>query len=321
MERESVVSFLRKICHNVDDRGELDIMVSCPFAPYNGLHKKKVDRKPSMGILPKPQEYMCLAHCFTCGFKSKSLTWMVEQLATYDPDFEKFIPEVEELERFDLDEALTSLWGYGQLTAPKRAKQFDQHSYEPFRGIWHSYHEERGYNRETFDVWELGYNEDNKRVTFPVYDVKKQLVGMIGRGVDKAVQPKYWNYWGFDESFFLYGEHLIKPGTDIVVVEGPVDVTKGWQNIQHLLEEYSIVGCMGGVLSDRQCDKLVQYGAGIVLAFDADDSGARFFDHAVEKLERRSLLQVIDYSVVQGKDPDTWGDSFSIAIENARMVM
>ena len=119
-------------------------------------------------------------------------------------------------------------------------------------------------------------------------------------------QIKYFNYFGFDKSRYVFGEHKVRPGTKLVVVEGLLDTVKVWQrlNQEELLDEYSVVGLLGSEPSKEQCSKLVRLSSEVILFLDNDTSGQMGMNKLAKKLESSVYLKCIDYPENLGSDPD-----------------
>lgn len=70
-----------------------------------------------------------------------------------------------------------------------------------------------------------------KRITFPIYDLMRNVVGFTARALDADQQPKYLNsseHKAFNKSKLLYGLSFAKPHLSnhqkLIVVEGQMDV-------------------------------------------------------------------------------------------------
>jgi DNA primase len=104
---------------------------------------------------------------------------------------------------------------------------------------------------------------------------------MSGRAVDEIKGEKYWNYWNFPKSHYLFGENMVvarevaekqregdkyEPLLGIAVVEGYLDAIKWWEY------EIPTVALMGSSISKEQINLLKDYER-LYIALDADPAG------------------------------------------------
>jgi hypothetical protein len=111
------------------------------------------------------------------------------------------------------------------------------------------YAHERGITMRTYKEWGLGHDEMNRRLVFPVRRQNGVLVGLsartywdkdfcfrcgamrvdelgrMARVCDRCHQnfSKYYHTPGMPKKEVLFGAHMYKPGTPVVLVEGPLD--------------------------------------------------------------------------------------------------
>jgi DNA primase len=107
---------------------------------------------------------------------------------------------------------------------------------------FHPYMLNRGFGRETLRDFEVGYDPKSERVTFPLRDIKGNIVAISRRVVDEAkvtkLNPKY-RHDSFSKGEHLYNLYYVKqliendpegltklihPG--IIIVEGQVDAIR-----------------------------------------------------------------------------------------------
>lgn len=131
----------------------------------------------------------------------------------------------------------------------------------------------RGYTKETLKRWEIGYDAETKRVTFPVRTKDGLLLGVSCRTVIKDLEPKYLHL-GFDKGDVLYGSHLCKNIGGVVVVEGQTDTLAIDQRARNMLKRMNlgVVGVLGANVTDNQVAMLARFGR-VILAFDNDQAG------------------------------------------------
>lgn len=131
---------------------------------------------------------------------------------------------------------------------------------------------DRGYPKSFLKEWEIGYDYGTNRVTIPVRDVNRKLMGMTKRSTYDDRPPKYLHL-GFKKSQHLYGQFRDPEATECIVVEGQVDVLAFYLLRERLkLPPALIVSTMGSRVSWRQIEALARYER-VYLAFDNDEDG------------------------------------------------
>lgn len=262
----------------------------------------------------------CLVHCFACKFKSRSLVYMFQSLARFDPRYIDYIERASLVEQGDLSLMLSLMPAFRGLSAPKADYLvYRPEDYQPYSRKLHSYLAGRGVTKETASVWEAGWDEEHRRVTFPLRDPEYRLVGAVGRHVDNEVRPRYHNYWQFKKGTFLFGESLVRKEWPLIVVEGVLDAVLVWQHVQG---EYSVVSTMGTDFSKEQVERIIRLSSSVTIAFDNDDAGRHGTRDLVKALHRRVRLKAITYYKEhrQGLDPAELGADILPMIAKAKLA-
>ena len=148
---------------------------------------------------------------------------------------------------------------------------------------------DRGFRKDVLKDWEIGFDTEAQRVTFPVRAANGTLVGFSKRAVWEEQNPKYLHL-GFSKGQHLYGEHLYdaKTSRTVVVTEGQLDAIAfhqleeggGLPNyipqsdpLRPLrLDKFLPVSTMGSRVTTQQINMLRKYCV-ILLAFDNDSDG------------------------------------------------
>jgi hypothetical protein len=147
-----------------------------------------------------------------------------------------------------------------------------------------------GFPRELLLKYQIGFDLENRRITFPVRDHKGNLVGVSGRQAVEEPGPKYKFYtlefqeiipgYEFNKHKYLYNLDTVyssilnDPNPIIIVVEGFKAclwmVANGYP--------YT-VALMGSSISPRQLELLSRLSSKFILFLDNDESGqiATFF--------------------------------------------
>lgn len=293
-KQDALIDLLEEVGVDKFEVSARNVMVGCLFAPYTDKHKHNYDKNPSLGILCKEGQKN-LIHCFTCGVKFRALEQMFKALATLDNDFQQYVKKSQEYDGEDVAAQLEMLAAHRNkkvLREAMRKKGMGEGKYkESFTPAYHPYLERRGITVETAKVWETGFDKKYRRVTFPVRDSRGVLQGAVGRALHNMAEPRYWDYWNFSKSLFLFGEHLVKPDTTLVVVEGIFDTVRAWQELDK--EKYSVVAVMGDHPSPAQLEKIVDLSERVTLALDNDKPGRAFTKKLGEQLRRRVRVNAV----------------------------
>lgn len=320
-----------------------NVVLKCPFAPLGDQHAHAVDRKPSMGVLPKDEG--AVFHCFTCHRKGK----IEKLLALLKKDLKLEVSKAEEyLETIllgDVESAMSRLPEWEdrfKKPVSQVSRAFPDTWLKPYKGSVPKYVLTRGVTIETCKRWELGHDKKEHRVIFPVRDLSKKLVGAVGglTSKPKVNEPKYKNYWsrvhtvcgnpldtvrgvytcavcdakqkvpefqaeaGFKKSMFLYGAHLRAKRTVPVLVEGMFDTLKVDQALQGT--EFFAVGIFGSSLSQEQLNQIcaVALDRKVLMFLDNDRAGVAGMREANKLLKDRVRVFRADYSELEeGADP------------------
>jgi len=170
----------------------------------------------------------------------------------------------------------------------------------------HPYLPERGFTRETIDLFDLGFCSRGllkDRIAIPLLDQDAKLIGYAGRVIDGAAanedNPKY-RFPGkrqhegalheFRKTLFLYNGFRFKaPVDDMIVVEGFPSV---WWLTQCALP--NVVATMGADCSERQLEillELVKPAGRVWFASDGDKAGERFAETLLPKISLHRFVR------------------------------
>ena len=273
------------------------VLMECPLAPVT--HKKGTDNTPSLSVLVKDGDRSGWI-CHSCGSKG-TLPGLVVQWATYfakdpGPALDLINQEENSVEAVcgRIDHKWDEKWKERDTAAVAGVdfEVFGEQELASFLGRVPRYIIDRGFSLETCKAWQLGFDKEwrdpdgnlRPRLTIPVRRKDGKLVGMVGRALDDDKKDKYWNYWHFHKSHYLFGQDRTEQEKPlVVVVEGYLDVMRWW--------EYGInvVATMGSHPSDEQIRLLSAY-EDIFLAYDKDDAGFKGRDEIADRLKNRVTL-------------------------------
>lgn len=286
---------------------------------------------PSCGIdsdyIPDGDSHFQVFHCFSCG-ESGGLAWLLYR-AKKD-DFKNYGEAVKFLsERYNVDikshdrNLKKSVKRYEDFYTSNTVEESDTISRSfiaPFKSgkETYEYFINRGFSQAEIEEYSVGRDLVNETVTIPVFNENKELVGVIGRYIDKN-RPKNSRYkiYEFPKGNYLFPIDKLEVNDSIIVTEGMFDTMMmrkwGYKNT---------VSIMGNSISKKQAEMLKEICNKLILLFD-NDSGGRTAIKIAEKRFRGSgvLLLVPCYYPEIGKDPIEWGEAETDKVINSVKVL
>ena len=167
---------------------------------------------------------------------------------------------------------------------------------------------EEGFTEEVLQRFDVGFDKQHMRITFPLRDLRGKLSGISGRSVVGA-SPRYKVYgreyeeWGFpsrvgwNKGMILYNAHVVLPAVFYFLHEVEVYVVEGFKAcmwmVQHGLT--STVALMGTHLSMEQRWILEHMGATVYLFLDHDAAGQTGTMHSALELMKSVKVRIVPY--------------------------
>ncbi|MDP3387677.1 MAG: DNA primase [Eubacteriales bacterium] len=315
----------------------------CPF------HKEKT---PSFSVSPDKQIY----HCFGCGESGDAISFLmkhdnlnfleaVEHLADkagiqLDMNKEKAKPDSDYLKvNFKINREAAIYFHKNLMNSPNAIKYFEnrgiQKKAQQYFGLgyvpdqWHdllNHLKKLGFEEKEIEETGLIIKSENKgnyydrfrnRIIFPIFDLKKRVIGFGGRVLDDTL-PKYINSPDsiiFNKGRNLYNLNNARNYTDkgIILTEGYMDVIKltinGYNNV---------VASLGTALTDNQVKLMKKYSREFYISYDSDNAGLKAAIKAVNVLKSHDLnTKVIIFP--EKMDPDDFVTKFGGARFNDRL--
>lgn len=320
MDEAAIRTFLEELgIHKVKRSQKGWVNSPCPFAAWE--HPRGQDKHPSFGIKAEPggvSRYFCYS-CKNSGSLT-SLLWKLSSKTGRDYSaLSAFVDRSNAPSENDLKsraEALSyerpksvTVGGISVSTAVA-ARAVDLSEIEKSDGLPEAaldglrelddeareYLHQRGVGDEAIATWELGWHRSARRISLPVRDLNKKLVGLSGRSIDASSHPKYLHSQGFRRDFYLYGEHLVPHGGTVFLVEGFFDVIRLWQAGYR-----NAVAMLGSYLSSFQEEKLVRFFKQVIVVPDGDKPGYDAARRIEAWLGKRQ--HVVVAATPEGKDP------------------
>ena len=137
---------------------------------------------------------------------------------------------------------------------------------------------------------------------FPVRNFKGELVGGVGRAVFDS-KIKYFNYYHFDKSLYLFGEHMTLRNRPVVLVEGQIDAILLWQYFRDKGVNADVVALAGSNPSRAQLQKIVTNWETVILFLDNDFVGWEGSRKIARAIQHKVLLKVMSYPTTDKGDP------------------
>jgi len=290
--RSQLVTNHIPLLNKVFDSGE-DIMVCCPY------HKEGQERRPSAGIRKSDG----LFHCLACG-ETHSLPEVISYCFGYNDPFgiegykwlcKNFLSlEVENRESIKINLArnyLTSKDGVLGDSDNNKLLCVSEEELDSYR-YTHSYMYERGLTDDIIDMFDIGYDRRGDDITFPVHDIKGNLLFVARRSVRTKHfhippginKPLYGLYEVDNLVFKNSGDWL----NEIYVCEGLFDCLRLWCNNRPAVAGF---GCLFNSLQIEQINNLPT--RHIILATDNDTAGIKARQVLRQKIKGKIITEVV----------------------------
>lgn len=153
------------------------------------------------------------------------------------------------------------------------------------------------------------YDRFRNRVMFPIFDIRKNIIGFGGRVLDDSL-PKYLNSPDslvFNKGYNLYGLNIAKENVkdkSFFLVEGYMDVIK-----MHVHDFDTAVAALGTSLTDNQIKLLKRYSDKFYICFDSDKAGLNASLRALNMFKKNNLDSKV-IIIKDAKDPDEFLSKF-----------
>lgn len=297
-EMEAVLEIAQKYLKNVKRSGPENIMATCPFHEMG----HKITTTFTMSLTKG------LFFCFSCEAKG-TLPMFLKDIGT--------APVVIERRYGTLIQALARHKAPQQNHLKPKAFSSDLLP-EALLGIFDYCPKallDEGFTEETLSSFDVGYDDDHKRITYPLRDLSGKLVGISGRTIYDDVYPKYKVYdreytkWNlpernhFAKGAVLWNAHAIYPQVyfgqvpEIVLVEG-------YKACMWLVQAgvHNTVALMGSYMTYDQQWVLERLGAPVYIMLDNDQAGRKGREYIGRTLSKSLPVKVVEYDTPQPSD-------------------
>ncbi len=297
-----------------------NVQCCCFMSIYRKAHRYGVDSRPSMGI-SIDSSGTSLVHCFSCKYSAPLVSALVDLEDKSGRDLSDVIARAKAFERLD-PEALIKSVENAENREKKKEKIVPEEDLEIYEQGYHPQMIVRGLTVETLKAWDSRWDAEYRRVVFPVRNFNKHLVGAVGRTTINS-RVKYFNYFHFDKSATLFGEHMTLGDRPVVVVEGQLDTILLWQYFKENNIEADVIGLMGSDASKYQLTKLVRNWQDVILFMDNDFAGWTGQKNIARAIQQRTYLKVMTYPSDGGDPAELVKQGYDIKkmFEEASLVM
>jgi DNA primase len=308
--QEGIRGIAERYLSKVKPSGPENIMAICPFhMGSNGQPEKH----PSFAMSLTKGVYFCHS-CQTSG----SLRRFFEQMG---------VPPIliERLHKYTLQEAEEAL---GPPPDPLRPKVISSTPInDQLLGLFNycpTSLQAAGFSQETLQTFEVGYDKWHNRVTYPMRDLKGQLVGINGRSLSDD-NPRYKIYdkeymvWGLPERVgwnkrtVLYNAHRVYPKAYLSSDPDPIVVVEGFKACMWLWQAgiKDVVALLGTYLSWEHRWILERLGAHVYLFLDNNQPGRYGAYKAAKALSQSLKVSLLLYPKRLEDVPEAQPDSCS----------
>lgn len=151
---------------------------------------------------------------------------------------------------------------------------------EAYEGFWpdawdvqvaREYLQKRGISEGTSRKIGLLYDDEKRRIMFPVRDRAGGLYGWSGRATYSDARPKVLDYEGLPKRHLLLGEHTWSEDRPLVIVEGLFAYAR---MVELGVDEFANVGALlGSELTLEKAEIIRTFGGRTFMLVDADEAG------------------------------------------------
>lgn len=321
-----------EILHQRDDGW---ITCRCPFAglkrrdgtPY---HKSATDHRPSFFVRASARKRSGY-NCYSCGM-SGNIASLIEALEHGRGKRYKGLAIRANLKELESGVSFDYDGSDDDTPEPLHEEAFSN----LYPGAWESkrcrsYLLDRGISRSTAEMLGLLYDEEDRRVLFPVRDRQQRLFGFTGRTLLREDQfPNPWygkvkDYAGLKKRRLLLGAQFVDLTKPVMVVEGLFAYAAQFE--EQVDTFMHPVGTMGAYLSRWQADTLVEWGKPVYLFYDNDQAGRvatyGYRKDSGEKVPGAVNRLVKELPVFVAQWPDGWegADPDDLSFKMVRRMM
>lgn len=265
---EKVKATINKHLKQVRKAGPNNIVALCPFHD---------DSSPSFAMNVHNGLYICYA----CGEKGSFRTFLTKLGMTPEQIRHHYGKTLEELKR--------NAPPPPDPSKPGVVVEENRHIPEDLLGLFHKCPEallEEGFEEATLRDFGVGFDDKHNRITYPLRDLKGNLVGISGRAMNEDASSRYKVYkeeyktWELppyetDKSLLLWNAHRVYPEALKPGRPQPLVIVEGFKGCMWVAQAgyTNVVALMTKTMSWAQSWILKRMGGPFILFLDNDDAG------------------------------------------------
>jgi len=259
-------------------RGD-EFKTNCPFHTKRGFGE---DKNPSFSINLEKGIY----GCWSCK-ASGNIVKLVIELGLTEP--ENIFEFLEPFVIFDSGQSGSEGLS-NRIKEILDKKEDEKPKLENYNKIYHPYFRKRKIHKKTVIKYRAGYNKRLKRIIFPIYNINKKVVGLVGRSINNTNPPYLFSKNApLKEILFGIQNFVLPDNKEVILVEGTLD--------QVWLYQLGYKNCLSPMMTqfyDSQIELLSFLGVKkVILFFDNDRPGKYFTKFVVGHLIKRFKVFVI----------------------------
>jgi len=302
MSQEEVLAVAHRYLANAHKSGNDNISATCPFHKMGELVTTTLSMSLSRGVW----------FCFSCHERGNLQTFLKKMGVSHreiDTTYQFLIEELERTRPAAPD--------------PLRVKVLSDNPLpEGLLGIFDrcpTQLVEDGFTEETLRAFDIGFDEHNMRVTFPLRDLYGKLVGISGRTVYDDVKPRYKIYdkeyptWDVParspqdaaRSAILWNAHNVYP--EIFFGRQPkVCLVEGFKACMWVVQAgfKNTVALIGSFLTWEHQWILERMGAEVYVFLDNNPAGWKGRDYIGKTLSKTLTVKIVEYEDDEVQQPD-----------------
>jgi len=313
MSQEEVLAAARRYLENVHRAGPDNIAATCPFHIIGERVTTTLSMSLSRGVW----------FCFSCHEKG-NLQSFLRKIGVPRQEVELryryLIEELEEYRPEPLDPLRVPVVSDNPLPEGLLGL-FDMCPLDLLR---------EGFTEETLQAFEIGFDEKHYRITFPLRDLQGKLVGISGRTIFQAVEPRYKLYDHEYEAFglpkrttprstLLWNIHNVYP--EVFFTNRPdVILVEGFKTCMWLVQAgvKNTVALLGSFLTDEQRWILERMGARVFVMLDNDPAGQEGRHYIGKVLSHALPVYMVEFDETIHQPSDLDQEQVLKALEGAQ---
>lgn len=292
---------------------------SMNLAAYCPFHKDGAERKPSFFVYVGPNtehKSTGASFCHTCG-TGWTLGYLLKRLGVKRAVVDSII----EIANESRPHVSSNYYARVDLSNPTLPEEtLSAWDYAPTRLL------RAGFSKETLRYFDIGFDRNTQRITFPLRNQTGLLVGVSGRSVTGDAS-KYKVYrrefhslipgYEVDKSKTLWGLDKIYHTAMNAGLRTPVVVCEGFKAAMWVYQagHKNVVALTGTYCSPQQKMLLGRITNEVVLFLDNDPPGRKATWKILKTLDGSLDVRLADYSLEEnGKSPDDLDPSRTLAV-------